>query len=51
MCNNVKKNVKVQIVERNSVPAEEAVRIFLEFKRVESAIKGTMIEVLFNLFK
>ena len=46
------KNVKVQIVERNSVPAEEAVRIFLEFKRVESAIKGTMIDVFFvNLFK
>ena len=41
---------KVQIVERNSVPAEEAVRIFLEFKRVESAIKGTMIYVLINLF-
>jgi len=32
--------VKVQIVERNGVPAEEAVRIFLEFKRVESAIKA-----------
>ena len=44
------KNVKVQIVERNSVPTEEAVRIFLEFKRVESAIKGTMIYVLINLF-
>jgi len=32
--------VKVQIVERSGVSAEEAVRIFLEFKRVESAIKA-----------
>ena len=32
--------LKVQIVERSSVAAEEAIRIFLEFKRVESAIKG-----------
>ena len=32
--------LKVQIVERGGVAAEEAVRIFLEFKRVESAIKG-----------
>jgi len=32
--------VKVQIVERSSVAAEEAIRIFLEFKRVESAIKA-----------
>lgn len=32
--------IKVKIVERSSVPDEEAVRIFLEFKRVESAIKA-----------
>merc|ERR1719350_1431381 len=32
--------VKVQIVERSVRPSEEAVRIFLEFKRVESAIKA-----------
>lgn len=32
--------VKVKIVERSGVPDEEAVRIFLEFKRVESAIKA-----------
>ena len=31
----------MQIVERSGVQAEEAVRIFLEFKRVESAIKGS----------
>ena len=30
----------MKIVERTGVRAEEAVRIFLEFKRVESAIKG-----------
>merc|ERR1712126_594303 len=32
--------VKGKIVERSGVPDEEAVRIFLEFKRVESAIKA-----------
>ena len=36
---------KVQIVERSGVLAEEAVRIFLEFKRVESAIKGICLDI------
>ena len=31
---------KVVIFELQNVAAEEAVRIFIEFKRVESAIKG-----------
>ena len=31
---------QVKIVERVGVAPEETVRIFLEFKRVESAIKG-----------
>ena len=31
---------KVVIFEMPNVPPEEAVRIFIEFKRVESAIKG-----------
>ena len=38
--------MKVQIVERSGVAAEEAVRIFLEFKRVESAIKGIGVGVV-----
>ena len=31
---------KIKIIEVPQVADEEAVRIFLEFKRVESAIKG-----------
>ena len=48
-CNNYSESLivqillKVQIVERSSVAAEEAIRIFLEFKRVESAIKGICV--------
>ena len=38
--------LKVQIVERGGVAAEEAVRIFVEFKRVESAIKGIGVGVV-----
>ena len=33
-------------MERSGVPAEEAVRIFLEFKRVESAIKGSQAVIV-----
>ena len=32
--------IRVKIVEVPNVAEEETVRIFLEFKRVESAIKG-----------
>lgn len=32
--------VKVIIYEIPDVPSDEAVRIFVEFKRIESAIKG-----------
>ena len=32
--------LKVKIKETHGVPEEEAVRIFLEFKRQECAIKG-----------
>ena len=32
--------VKIKIVEVPNVAEEETVRIFLEFKRVESSIKG-----------
>lgn len=32
--------IKVIIYELQNVPAEEAVKIFVEFKRIESAIKG-----------
>ena len=51
-CNNYSESLivqillKVQIVERSSVAAEEAIRIFLEFKRVESAIKGIGVGVV-----
>lgn len=34
--------VKVVIYEIPNTPADEAVRIFVEFKRMESAIKGKM---------
>ena len=34
---------KVVIFEMPNEPPEEAVRIFIEFKRVESAIKGKQI--------
>ncbi|CAH0395297.1 unnamed protein product [Bemisia tabaci] len=34
--------VRVLIYERPEVPAEEAVRIFVEFKRIESAIKAVV---------
>ena len=48
-CNNYSESLivqillKVQIVERSSVAAEEAIRIFLEFQSVESAIKGICV--------
>lgn len=32
--------VKVIIFELKTQPAEESIRIFVEFKRIESAIKG-----------
>lgn len=32
--------VKVLIFEMPEAPQEEAIRIFVEFKRIESAIKG-----------
>lgn len=35
--------VKVLIFEMPSVPQDEAIRIFVEFKRIESAIKGKFI--------
>ncbi|CAG2053685.1 unnamed protein product [Timema podura] len=34
--------IKVIIFEQPNVPHEEAVRIFVEFKRIESAIKGEL---------
>lgn len=46
--------LKVKIVEVPNVSDEETVRIFLEFKRVESAIKGMFlfsVVSLLNLFK
>lgn len=35
--------VRVIIYEIPDVPADEAVRIFVEFKRIESAIKGKFL--------
>ena len=37
--------IKVKIKEMPGVVEEEAVRIFLEFKRQECAIKGTRIDI------
>lgn len=33
--------IKVLIFEIPEAPSDEAIRIFVEFKRIESAIKGT----------
>ena len=40
---------KVVIFEMPNVAPEEAVRIFIEFKRVESAIKGEIFELNYVL--
>ena len=42
--------VRVKIVEVPNVADEETVRIFLEFKRVESAIKGETENNFLNYF-
>jgi hypothetical protein len=34
--------VRVVIFEQPNVPSDEAVRIFVEFRRIESAIKGEL---------
>lgn len=39
---------RVVIYEVPNVDPEEAVRIFVEFKRIESAIKGTIILTIIN---
>ena len=35
--------IKVLIFEMPDAPQDEAIRIFVEFKRIESAIKGVFI--------
>ncbi|MEQ2194932.1 Splicing factor 45, partial [Xenoophorus captivus] len=45
-CEKYGKVVKCVIFEIAVVPDDEAVRIFLEFERVESAIKGQYLPVV-----